>query len=91
MTASSLTGAASSRANPDQSAEDFDDGGAGDRADLFRYLASPRREEYRAVLRILVGPLLADRSAAELVPALADAGVDLTEDEVYLRCETLTR
>lgn len=63
----------------------------GTRHDLFRYLTSPLAEEYRALLGLFAGPLLADYSPAEAAALLSERGDHLTEDQVYARCEALER
>jgi uncharacterized protein (TIGR02677 family) len=63
----------------------------GTRHDLFRYLTSPLAEEYRAIMGLFAGPLLADLSPAEAATQLIEAGVTLTEEQVYARCERLEK
>jgi hypothetical protein len=52
--------------------ETEDDIVTGTRHDLFRYLTSPRAEEYRAIMGLFAGPLLADLSPAEAAAPLGD-------------------
>lgn len=61
------------------------------RADLFRYLTADLAEDYRAVMGLFAGPLLADLSAAEVAAQLADRGNSLTVEDATARCEQLER
>ncbi|WIX76970.1 TIGR02677 family protein [Amycolatopsis carbonis] len=69
--------------------EDFDGGEATGRANLFVYLTTRLSAEYRAIMDLFTGPLLADLSAAEVAQQLADRGINLPVDEVTERCERL--
>ena len=75
-------------------AERSDDGPAGEaatRLDLFRYLTADLADDYRALMTLFTGTLLADLSAGEVSAGLAERGVTLTVDEVTTRCEQLER
>ncbi|MFH5823066.1 TIGR02677 family protein [Georgenia sp. AZ-5] len=61
------------------------------RTDLFRYLTTDLAGEYRAIMGLFTGTLLADLSAAEVSAGLAGAGVVLSVDDVTARCEQLER
>ncbi|MDX2971357.1 TIGR02677 family protein [Kribbella solani] len=63
----------------------------GTRSDLFRYLTAKRSEEYRAIVDLFARRLLADLSPAEVAEELRTAGIALTDDEVYQRCEKLEK
>lgn len=65
--------------------------GVASRADLFRYVVADNADEYRALMSLFAGPLLADLSAAEAASALAESGLRLSTDEVNARCEQLER
>lgn len=59
------------------------------RADLFRYLVADNALQYRAVMRLFAGPLLADLSAAEVAAQLSDKTIPMTADEVAAACKQL--
>ncbi|WP_410666195.1 DUF2397 domain-containing protein [Amycolatopsis sp. lyj-84] len=69
--------------------EDEDVGEPVGRASLFVYLTTRLSAEYRAIMDLFTGPLLADLSAAEVTLQLAERGVGLSVDEVTERCERL--
>jgi len=76
---------------PDEVTASGEGAGGAVRADLFRYLTADLAEDYRAVMGLFAGPLLADLSAAEVAAQLADRGVSLTVEDVTSRCEQLER
>ncbi|WP_158634216.1 TIGR02677 family protein [Amycolatopsis sp. WAC 04197] len=59
------------------------------RTSLFAYLTASSSVEYRAIMDLFTGPLLADLSAAEVAQQLAERGLRLSTDEVTARCESL--
>lgn len=66
-----------------------DSGEPAGRGKLFVYLTTSSAFEYRSIMDIFAGPLLADLSAAEVAQQLAERGVVLSVDEVTDRCEKL--
>lgn len=61
------------------------------RTRLFVYLTTDLAAEYRAIMDLFTGPLLADLSAAEVAQQLGERGRSLSVDEATDRCEQLHR
>ena len=60
-----------------------------DRTDLFRYLIAENSPQYRALMSLFAGPLLADLSAAEAAFQLTGAAGTMTVEDVAAACKQL--
>ena len=62
---------------------------AADRTDLFRYLIAENAPQYRALMTLFAGPLLADLSAAEAASQLTGIAAAMTAEDVAAACKQL--
>ncbi len=62
---------------------------AQDRTDLFRYLIADNGPQYRALMTLFAGPLLADLSAAEAAAQLTGVAATMTVEDVAAACKQL--